>query len=233
MKEKYLETFVNEYGETWWFDYDNKNDMGILWGNDDLINGKIFYVFDGICPSLILNKEERDWIKNVWNKYSENKNTYLNLPTEIQYKYSTYLTNNYCPICLKERQEFEHHHCIPASIGGSDDYVNMLVICNTCHSLITNGCEEDSYIRFICAVYHQLYLYGIDFCKMNPLNNKRFKNKDMGLYESIPRIKIYLEKYKKFDDDQKIIFNKMMKKDALYHYKYYRSAVNNIIQANL
>ena len=43
MKEKYLETFTNEHGETWWFNYDNKNDMGILWGNDDLIEGNNFY----------------------------------------------------------------------------------------------------------------------------------------------------------------------------------------------
>lgn len=63
MKEKYLETFTNEYGETWWFNYDNKNDMGILWGNDDLIEGKNFYIFNGICPELILSNEEKIGLK--------------------------------------------------------------------------------------------------------------------------------------------------------------------------
>jgi len=232
MKEKYLETFTNEHGETWWFNYDSKNDMGILSGDDDLIEGNNFYIFNGICPELILNNEEKDWIKNIWNKYSKGINTYLNLPTEIQNKILTYMTNDYCPICLTKRKEFEGHHCIPASLGGSDDYVNILAICNSCHSLITNGCEEDRSARFLCAINHQISVYGIDFYKMNPLNNKRFKNNDMGLYKNYTYIKDILNHYDQLDDDNKITYNNNIKMYALYYYKYYRNKINNIIQTN-
>ena len=229
MKDKYLESFTNDCDETWWFNYNNKNNMGMLWGNDNLIEGKIFYIFNGICPELILDTNEKDWIRNIWNKYSKYKNTYLNFPTEIKYKNNTYLTNNYCPICLKQHKEFEGHHCIPASLGGSDDYVNMLIICNSCHSLITNGCEEDRNARFLCAINHQISIYGIDFYKMNPLNNKRFKNKDIGLYKNYPYIKNILNYYDQLDDNGKIIYNNNIKTYALYYYKYYRSIINNTI----
>lgn len=77
LTEKYLETFTNKFGETWWFDYDKENDMGILWGNDSLIVGNKFYVFSGMSPSLILGKDERDWLRSVWKKYSYQGNTKL------------------------------------------------------------------------------------------------------------------------------------------------------------
>lgn len=72
MNDKYLETFTNEFGETWWFDYDKEKDMGILWGDDSLIVGEKFYVIDGVCNRLVLDREERDWLRTVWEKYSIN-----------------------------------------------------------------------------------------------------------------------------------------------------------------
>jgi esterase/lipase len=45
--------------------------MGILQGDDFLIEGKTFYVFDGTCPELILDKSEKEWLKTVWEKYSK------------------------------------------------------------------------------------------------------------------------------------------------------------------
>jgi len=229
-KDIYLATFKNSYGEDWWFDYNEENDMGILWGVD--VDYKHFYVFDGICSRLIFDPEEKEWLKTVWNTYSKNKNIYLN-DTEIQHnnKY-TYLTKNYCPICLQQKNTFENHHCVPSSEGGSDDYVNRLIICNSCHSLITNGCYEDRYPRFLTAVYHQSYVYGIDFYTMNPKNNKRYK-KDTGLYKQRPFIKKMIETYNELDVNEQIDFNKKIKQESLYYYKYFRSIVKNIITENL
>lgn len=66
-----METFTNKYGENWWFIYDTNEDIGILRGDDFLIKDKTFYVIDGICPTLILDKDERDWLKSVWDKHSK------------------------------------------------------------------------------------------------------------------------------------------------------------------
>jgi hypothetical protein len=66
-----IETYTNEYGEKWWFIYDTNKNMGILQGDDFLIEGKTFYVFDGVCPELILDKSEKEWLKTVWEKYSK------------------------------------------------------------------------------------------------------------------------------------------------------------------
>ena len=224
-----IETFTNEYGEKWFFTYDAKNEIGILTGDDSLIVGQIFYVLDGICPSLILDRAEREWLKEIWNKYSIH-NVH---DTEIKYNNKgTYLTNNYCPICLNQKDSFEYHHCIPASEGGSDDYVNILCICNSCHSLITNGCEEERYARHMSAINHQLSIHGIEFILMNPTNNKRYKNKDMGLYKHRPNFKEIIELYSQLNENEKSNFNKALKKESLYWYKYFRNVVKNIIPYN-
>jgi hypothetical protein len=230
LNDTYLETFTNEYHEDWWFDYNKENNMGILWGNDSLIFGDTFYIFDGRHPTLILNDQEKEWLDNTWNKHSKHKDVYLDCKATVEFnEYHTYLKNNYCPICLKQRKQFESHHCVPAAIGGSDDYVNKLVICNSCHRLITNGCEEDSNPRHLTAIYHQIYIFGIDFYKMNPKNNSRFGNKDMGLYKNVPHMKELLDEYEKLNDNKKVELNNKFKNEALYYYKYNRSIVGEII----
>lgn len=227
MIEPYMETFTNEYGERWWFNYDVENDMGILWGDD--FSYKKLYVFDGICIELILNEDEINWLNKVWKKYSNSKDVYLDLNTQVHITNSTYLEDNYCPICLQQKTEFEDHHCIPASEGGSDDVVNILHICNSCHSLITKGCVEDSFLRHMTAIHHQKYLYGINFFKMNPSNNKRYKNRNNYLYKLRPVFKDIINYYENLSNERKEKYNDKIKKDSLYYYKYYRSIVRNVI----
>jgi hypothetical protein len=227
----YLETFTNKDHNYWYFNYDEINDMGILNGND--IKEKTYYIFDGICPLLVLEKKEKQWIEKMWHIHSKYKNAYLNIDTKIETNNEiTYLTNNYCPICLMQKTEFENHHCIEASKGGSDDYVNRLGICKSCHSIINNGSTKDKKPRIEASINHQIYLYGIEFYKMNPLNNKRFKNKDMGLYENYSRIENVLEYYNGVNDKEKMEYNDIIKRYALYQYKYNRSKIRNIINDN-
>ncbi|MFA5558821.1 MAG: HNH endonuclease [Methanofastidiosum sp.] len=207
--------------------------MGILYGNDNRIVGKTYYVFDGECLPLVFELEEKQWLKNIWNKYSKNKSAYIDLNTVIESnKENTYLSNNYCPLCLKQQESFEGHHCIPSSEGGSDDVVNKLLICNSCHALVTKGCSKDKVPRYLSAIYHQVFVYGIDFYKMNPDNNKRFKNKDMGLYEFRPHIKEALNYYESLDDNEKTKYNQNLKESSLYHYKYHRGIIRDYIKEN-
>lgn len=228
---KYLETFKNQYGESWWFNYDKIHNMGIIWSNDSLIYNDKFYVFDGICPTLILNKEEENWLLETWTKYSIPTNNYLNL--DIAYRNNakgTFLNNYYCPICLQKQEDFEWHHCIEVSKGGSDDIENVLLICNSCHALTTNGCKNDREPRHIAAINHQKCIYGIKFYLMNPLNSSRNKNQDIGLYKNYPHFKEIIDNYDSFNNEQKIEYDYKIKKESLYYYKYNRGIVMNFIK---
>lgn len=221
--DTYKETFISSYGEKWWYDFNSQFDVGILWGSD--VDNKKYYVFDGMCPFITLDKDEKEWLRNIWDKYRIYKNDYFDLN----------LKDGYCPICMKKRKKFEGHHCIPALEGGSDDDVNILNICQTCHSIITSGHHEDSFNIYIASVFHQIMLYGIDFYKMNPYNNKRHKN-DIEeyvkiFYETRPFIKKALRYYNDEDinDVEKEKINSNLKDDGKYLYKYHRGLVMGFI----
>ena len=224
MEEKFKETFLNIYKDKWWYDYDSKTDIGILWGTD--VEYQKYYIFNGICPDLVLDNDEKEWLKKVWLKHKAYDNDYFNIK-------ETEIGINYCPICLKRRKVYEGHHCIPASEGGSDDNVNILNICTPCHSNITSGRHEDSYAIFNTCVMHQIMKYGIDFYKMNPNNNQRFKKNldeySKKLYKLRPHIKKVLEYYDSVNDLSKENFNIKLKEEARYYYKYYRSIVAGFI----
>lgn len=228
----YIEKFTNEYGEDFFFDYNSQNDMGIIWGDDI---GVDLYVFDGKCPPIILNMAEKEWLQKSWNRHSNKSGLYLNnsITLKSNKKYY-YLSDNYCPICLSKQDRFEDHHCIPACEGGSDDNVNLLHICASCHLLITSGCQNDSRYRNLTAIYHQIANCGIDFYKMNPLNNKRYENKDMGLYKYRPYIEDTLNHYNNLEYElSREDFNNRLKEESIYFYKYYRSLVRGIIKEDV
>jgi len=242
IKNIYLETFLNEYGERFWFNYNSEEDMGILWSNDNLIKNNTYYIFDNkfkkICdyntaiPHLVLSDKELNWLKKTWNKYTKHYNIYNNLNTKLfSNENCNYLSNNYCPICLEQKNNFEKHHCIPSFEGGSDDKVNILVICNSCHALITRGCNEEAQSRILACVYHQIAIYGINFYMMNPMNNRRLNNQDKKekLYEIRPYIKKIIDIYKQLNKQEKNKTNELYKEIALYKYKLNRNITRGII----
>jgi hypothetical protein len=63
-----VETFTNEYGEQWQLIYDTNTNIGLLTGSD--VDWKTYYVVDGNCHQLILNKDEKEWLKKSWDNYS-------------------------------------------------------------------------------------------------------------------------------------------------------------------
>jgi hypothetical protein len=79
------------------------------------------------------------------------------------------------------------------------------------------------------AIEHQISVFGINFFLMNPLNNKRFDNKDMGLYRNRPEYKKTIDYYNTLDKDEQKSFNENLKQEATLFYKYYRSVVRNIV----
>lgn len=68
-----------------------------------------------------------------------------------------------CPICLREATKTERHHVVWRVDGGTDDPVNLLDICCTCHAIITKGNKEDRLPRSTACFYHQLGEYGLTF----------------------------------------------------------------------
>lgn len=69
-----------------------------------------------------------------------------------------------CPICLKYREAFEEHHVIWKNDhdGGSNDFINLLDICKTCHAILTFGEWESAWYDRAC-VAHQMASYGLNF----------------------------------------------------------------------
>lgn len=81
-----------------------------------------------------------------------------------------------CPICLESSDQFENHHVIWKSDGGSDDSVNLLQICKSCHALLTFGGKKDSKPREYACIYYQLALYGVNFLLKATLWTKEERN---------------------------------------------------------
>lgn len=68
-----------------------------------------------------------------------------------------------CPICLEQRTEFQRHHVIWSCEGGTDEAINLLDICKSCHALLTFGSSADSIPREYAAIGHQMLSFGIAF----------------------------------------------------------------------
>lgn len=68
-----------------------------------------------------------------------------------------------CPLCQKEKTVFEAHHVIWQMDGGTDDPVNLLKVCKTCHQTINYGDPVDSDELQRRCVFHQLTAHGLSF----------------------------------------------------------------------
>ena len=77
MKKQKKDTweYTNEYGEKWIFEYDPIFGVANLKGSD--IDWQSHQVINGKANGLILNKGELKWLKETWEKVTENKSGYL------------------------------------------------------------------------------------------------------------------------------------------------------------
>ena len=74
-----------------------------------------------------------------------------------------HLTNDTCALCLERKQQFEIHHCIWKSDGGTRSPLNLLKVCKSCHALISFGDIEDVEPRDQAAFMQQLEHFGLRF----------------------------------------------------------------------
>jgi hypothetical protein len=156
-------SFTNSYGEEWKFSFDSVSGMATISGDD--IDWETYPVVEGTAYGLVMSKDEAQWLHQVWVDFSSghpSANLYLARPTEfIRGKKHCSLSNNYCPICLLQKREFEIHHCIAATHGGPDTSSNLLSICNSCHAIMNHGSIEDRAPKNLAALSHQLMYFGV------------------------------------------------------------------------
>ena len=67
--------YTNEYGEQWIFEYDPTSGEANLKGSD--IDWQSHQVINGKANGLILNEGELKWLKETWEKVTENKSGYI------------------------------------------------------------------------------------------------------------------------------------------------------------
>lgn len=75
------------------------------------------------------------------------------------------MSKDICPVCISEQDEFENHHVIWRYQGGTDDPVNILRVCNSCHGLITRGNKKDRIPRDMMCVAYKLAEHGLEFIR--------------------------------------------------------------------
>lgn len=173
--------FLNKVGDIWEF---SGSEVG---EGDNSISFVNFY-----CGNFIFNKEE---IKKIMEYIPYNNLLYKEDYEVVFSKYSTSLHNTnldyVCPICFTcgESNKFEYHHVLAASLGGSDNYRNILSVCKTCHSIMTMGDEELALIYHNTCLSHQMIYFPVSFFYYNNGINKRYGDRNSYLPKSHKKIR--------------------------------------------
>jgi hypothetical protein len=218
-KSQYKSKFI---GDLWVFEYDYFTDTGIVKGSD--VDWENYAVIEGEALWLVLAEDERAWLKSSWEaatKHLSNPGIYLGLDTKfVQDKRKCYLTNDYCPICLKQKREFADHHCIAKVDGGTDDYFNILRICCTCHAIIHSGSVEDRVPKRAAARNHQLMYFGSDFCALDSLEEDSHESRYR--LEHDPSLERLVAAYKSCTEADREKADRFIKDRARLEYQYYR-----------
>lgn len=218
----YVSEYENELGELWVFEYDYVNDTGVVKGLD--VDWSEYPVFEGQALGLLLNEKEESWLKTAWSeatKHLDNVGIYLGLDTKFaKDERGCWLTNYYCPICLKQKREFDEHHCIWSSDGGTDEHFNMLRVCRTCHAVLTWGSVEDRVPKNLSAFYHQVLYFGLEFFPRDNLRKSR--HIDRNFLELHPAWKEKIRDYDRMRADEQDKIDDAVKELAQLKYQYFR-----------
>lgn len=163
-------------------------------------------------------------MKNTWHeavKGSKAKALYRGLKTKlVQNKKYCYLTSDYCPLCLKPKKDFEYHHCIWSSDGGTDDSSNLLKLCNTCHAILTRGCTDERVPKDLAAHHHQMIYFGLNFIPRNPVEKGRHRGRSY--LENHPEIYNVLQEFDLMPKQKQKRWNQHWKSISRIAYQYYR-----------
>lgn len=214
--------FTNRHGERWKFIYDPSSERALVTGSD--VGGESYPVVEGAAFSLHLQEDEKIWLKNAWITFCGDlpcASLYLGKDTELVLGPShCWLSNAYCPVCLGQKEEFEIHHCIAASDGGSDSPSNMLSICKSCHALITNGGVEERFPKHKAALNHQLMVFGMRTLHDSMAN--RSKRSQSGFVDRFPNMTEFANRLRELSPAQIEHQNSLFKVESRIQYQFSR-----------
>lgn len=222
MTDIFQKEFNNEYGEHYIFEYDLKNHTATLRGDET--DWEKIPVVDGYPVGFIINEQEKNILLKFWLQLLfefKIPSLYNDKNTQFAFdKKNCYLENSYCPLCLKQKKDFEIHHCIWSIGGGTSDYFNLLKICKSCHVIITHGSKDDKFLLNDAVFYHQQYYFGINFFpKKNPAKGR---HQHVNYLDNNPQIKKLIDNFSTFTNDFQFTVDEKLKKDGRIFYQLFR-----------
>lgn len=214
--------YKNRYGETWHLLVDHSVSRALITGND--IDWQQSPVYGGTASILVLSPDEEQWLSNAWTVL-ERKNprlgTYGGQQTEFKIgTRSCYLSENVCPLCLKQKKTFDYHHCIASCDGGPDHHSNVLRICRPCHVLLTIEHEGEGAAKERAAFWHQVMHFGFD--AFPAFESRGARHSDVSFYERFPRFRELMALYQSEQATEQDLANRMLRREARFRYQHFR-----------
>jgi hypothetical protein len=219
----YRSEYVNELGDEWQLEIDQEAGIALLTGSDISDDLRV-PVIEGIAIYIGLGQDEQAWLTAAWSEGTEQHavfGLYRGLDTEfvIGSKYC-HLTNDFCPICLKRKKQFEIHHCIWKSDGGTRSPLNLLKVCNTCHALMSFGDVDDVETRDQAAFMHQLTHFGMRLvAEQVPSGVEQSERTFLGVR---PKMRELVRSYLVADEADRELVDRMIPPLARAYYQYHR-----------
>lgn len=215
-------SFTSRMGDQWTFLFDRNTNTA--WVRGSAVDSESYPVIEGVAYGLALDNEEQTWLAGVWKEATDQVGAiglYLGKPTEFVIgKTHCFLTDDYCPICLLEKRDFEVHHCLWSCDGGPDSPSNLLAICNSCHAVITRGSVEDRLPKNQAALHHQIMYFGVSlFQDAIAGGNSRGATP---FVEQFPSIAKLLESLAQAAPEQRSAADEQLKAESRIRYQYYR-----------
>lgn len=219
-----LRTFkhVNEFAEEWIFEYNPNSSISLL--RESTNDSEKYPVIEGYAFDLFLPDDSKNWLKEVWREASKHQRTatlYRGQRTRlIKKEDSCALSDNFCPLCLEQKQNFENHHCIWSCEGGTDEQKNLLRLCCSCHAILTSGCIDESLPKDSAAYFHQIMVFGIDFF-FQPGSSRR-RHTGRSYFENSPESLQALNRFSLMSKENQRTQNQHVKTIGRLGYQYYR-----------
>lgn len=225
----YRSEYTSELGDKWTLELDQETGVALLTGSDISDDLRV-PVIEGATIGISLDPGEQAWLSTAWSEGAGQRavfELYRGLDTEfvIGSKHCR-LTNDFCPICLKRKKQFEIHHCIWKSDGGTRSPLNLLKICKSCHVVMTFGDVEDMEIRDHAAFMHQLAHFGMRFvAEQAPSGAEQSKRTFL---EARPKMRKLVQSYLVADEADRELAERMIPPMARAQYQYYRDTARAV-----
>lgn len=209
-----------EYSAKWIFEYQVSSDTAFV--TPPYVSPSP--VIEGKSLRFQVGEHCGAWLQTSWQEATEaspRKGLYCGRNTEfIRGPKNCRLSNDFCPLCLKQKDAFSPHHCIWTMEGGTDDYENLLQVCRTCHAILSFGNVEDAEPKDKAAYYHQLMYFGLDFFPRHNATRKGHENRNY--YTFWPHAEYIKNCIDNSDAELQKQASDMLKQDARLKYQYFR-----------